>query len=87
MDDLCDAVPVRDSKDPCVPVRLFPMDGWAVFVTAIKTEGLSVRPDSSAVRELPGAHAGGLGTNRPNLVTGNIRRRESKPYARAARSE
>ncbi|MFJ7158515.1 DUF397 domain-containing protein [Streptomyces sp. NPDC101118] len=42
--EVCDEfggiVPVRDSKDPHGPVLLFPADGWAAFVSAVKDCGL-----------------------------------------------
>ncbi|UGY94404.1 DUF397 domain-containing protein [Streptomyces gobiensis] len=29
-------IPVRDSKDPSGPALVFPVDGWASFVAAVK---------------------------------------------------
>ncbi|MFD3775416.1 DUF397 domain-containing protein [Streptomyces sp. NPDC058612] len=34
--DFAMVVPVRDSKDPQGPVLVFPVRGWAAFVTAVK---------------------------------------------------
>ncbi|MFD0169469.1 DUF397 domain-containing protein [Streptomyces decoyicus] len=36
-DGLPGAVPVRDSKDPHGPALVFPADGWAAFLTAVKS--------------------------------------------------
>ncbi|MCT2592999.1 DUF397 domain-containing protein [Streptomyces sp. N2-109] len=35
-DGYADVLPVRDSKDPQGPALVFPADGWAAFVTAVK---------------------------------------------------
>ncbi|MER6052995.1 DUF397 domain-containing protein [Streptomyces sp. NPDC001793] len=34
--DLPGLVPVRDSKNPSGPALVFPADGWATFVSAVK---------------------------------------------------
>ncbi|RSS93821.1 DUF397 domain-containing protein [Streptomyces sp. WAC05292] len=39
-DDFAAAVPVRDSKHPHGPVIVFPANGWAAFVTAVKGDQL-----------------------------------------------
>ncbi|MFG2832852.1 DUF397 domain-containing protein [Streptomyces sp. NPDC048434] len=36
-DGMPGTVPVRDSKNPTGPALAFPADGWASFITAVKS--------------------------------------------------
>jgi Domain of unknown function (DUF397) len=41
-DDFAGLVPVRDSKRPHGPMLVFPADGWAAFMSAVKDGKLTV---------------------------------------------
>lgn len=36
-DDIPDAIPVRDSKNPHGPALVFPATAWAAFITDVKS--------------------------------------------------
>ncbi|MBQ1104475.1 DUF397 domain-containing protein [Streptomyces sp. 404i] len=40
-DGFAPVVPVRDSKNPHGPVLTFAADGWSLFVSAVRNDGLS----------------------------------------------